>query len=91
LIKPSAIDTRFTQHAKSYLPGEPQHVPPVYSPESVAEAILHAAETPVREMFVGSRGKLVAALGRIAPNLTDRAARRRPRRARRVEEARRAA
>lgn len=71
LIKPGPIDTPFTQHAKSYLEDEPTHAPPVYKPEAVAEAILYAAATPVRELFVGGGAKLVATLGKIAPRLTD--------------------
>jgi short-subunit dehydrogenase len=72
LVKPSAIDTPFPERAKSHLVDEPQHVPPVYAPESVAEAILHAAETPVRDVFVGSRAKLTSLLGTLAPRLTDK-------------------
>ncbi|MDQ3255217.1 MAG: SDR family oxidoreductase, partial [Acidobacteriota bacterium] len=51
LVKPGAIDTPFTTNAKNYLDREPHHVPPVYAPEVVAEAILHCAETPVRDVF----------------------------------------
>ena len=42
LIKPAAIDTPYTEHAKNYLPVEPQNPPPVYAPDVVAEAILIA-------------------------------------------------
>ena len=72
LIKPAAIDTPFPEHAKNYLEDQPQHAPPVYTPDSVAEAILHAATTPVRDLFVGSAGKAIAVLSQIAPRLTDR-------------------
>jgi NAD(P)-dependent dehydrogenase (short-subunit alcohol dehydrogenase family) len=40
LIKPSAIDTPYTRHAKNLMPVEPQNPPPVYAPDLVAEAIL---------------------------------------------------
>ncbi len=72
LIKPGQIDTPFTVNAKNYLSSEPHHVPPVYAPEVVAHAILHAATHPVREVFVGGGAKVMAAAGRIAPGLTDR-------------------
>jgi short-subunit dehydrogenase len=72
LIKPGAIDTPFTLNAKNYLSDEPKHVPPVYSPTPVASAILHCAETPVREVFVGAGGKGIAALGQWWPWLADR-------------------
>ncbi len=72
LIKPGQIDTPFTVNAKNYLDSEPHHVPPVYAPEAVAEAILHAAETPVRDVFVGGGARVIAAMGHAAPGLTDR-------------------
>ncbi|MDQ3584865.1 MAG: SDR family oxidoreductase [Acidobacteriota bacterium] len=71
LVKPGAIDTPFPINAKNYLEREPQHVPPVYAPEVVADAILHCAETPVRDVFAGGGGKGNAALGHYAPRLAD--------------------
>jgi short-subunit dehydrogenase len=71
LVKPAAIDTPYTEHAKNYLEVEPLNPPPVYAPEVVAEVILHCAEHPVREMFAGGGGKAVSALGYYAPRLTD--------------------
>jgi short-subunit dehydrogenase len=72
LIKPSAIDTPYTKHAKNLMPVEPQNPPPVYAPETVAEAILHCAENPERDLYVGGGGKLLAEAGRMAPRLTDK-------------------
>jgi short-subunit dehydrogenase len=72
LIKPAAIDTPYTEHAKNYLADQPQHAAPVYAPESVAEAILYAATTPVRDLFVGGGGKLVSTMARWAPRFTDK-------------------
>lgn len=72
LIKPAAIDTPYTQHAKNLLEDEPTHTPPVYDPELVAEAILHAAETPVRDLMVGGGGKLMSVMGRYAPRMADK-------------------
>ena len=71
LIKPSAIDTPYKDHAKNYLPVEPQNPPPVYAPETVAEAILYSAEHPERDVFVGAGGKVMSASGNYAPRLTD--------------------
>ena len=48
LIKPASIDTPFFDKAKSYLGVEPRPIPPVYAPEVVAEAILEAAQRPIR-------------------------------------------
>lgn len=72
LIKPSAIDTPYKDHAKNYLPVEPQNPPPVYAPETVAEAILYSAEHPERDVFVGAGGKALSVGGKYAPRLTDR-------------------
>lgn len=72
LIKPSAIDTPYKEHAKNYLPVEPQNPPPVYAPETVAEAILHSAEHPERDVFVGTGGKVLSVLGEYAPRVTDK-------------------
>ncbi|MCU0683029.1 MAG: SDR family oxidoreductase [Polyangiaceae bacterium] len=72
LIKPSATDTPFIQHAKNYLDVEPKFPPPVYAPDVVATAILSCAERPVREVTVGGGGRVQTALGSIAPGLTDK-------------------
>ncbi len=72
LIKPSAIDTPYIHHAKNLMPVEPQNPPPVYSPETVAEAILHCAENPERDLYVGGGGKMLAEAVHHAPRLTDK-------------------
>ena len=72
LIKPSAIDTPYREHAKNYMPVEPLNPPPVYAPETVAEAILHCAEHPERDVFIGAGGKALSIAGAYAPRLTDK-------------------
>ena len=71
LIKPSAIDTPYTSHAKNLMAVEPQNPPPVYAPDPVAEAILHCAEHPERDLCVGGGGKVLIEAGQLAPRLTD--------------------
>ncbi len=71
LIKPSAIDTPYKEHAKNYLDVEPINPPPVYAPETVANAILHCCENPVRDAFIGAGGKLLSMMGKYAPATTD--------------------
>lgn len=72
LVKPSAINTPYPEHARSYLDdGVPSLPPPVYAPEVVAEAILRCAERPVRDIIVGGAGRMQVALGSLAPRLTD--------------------
>ena len=73
LIKPGPIDTPYTEHAKNYMADQPQHAPPVYKPESVARAILHAATVPVRDLFIGGSARFVASMDHWAPRLTDKA------------------
>src|ERR1051325_5205012 len=72
LIKPSTIDTPYTKHAKNLMEKEPALPPPAYAPEVVAEAILHCAETPERDVYVGGGGKALSVLEKYAPRLSDR-------------------
>jgi NAD(P)-dependent dehydrogenase (short-subunit alcohol dehydrogenase family) len=72
LIKPSAIDTPYRQHAKNLLPVEPLNPPPVYAPDVVAEVILHCAQNPERDVYVGGGGKALSAFGYYAPRVTDK-------------------
>ena len=44
LIKPTSINTPLPQHARNDTDREPKLPPPVYEPEEVAMAILHAAQ-----------------------------------------------
>lgn len=71
LIKPAGINTPYTQHAKNFMVEEPNLPPPVYDPQLVANAILHAATHKVRDLFVGSAGKAISAAGHYAPRLAD--------------------
>ena len=71
LIKPSAIDTPYFKHAKNYMEVEPKPPAPVYAPEVVANAILRAAEHPVRDITIGGGGRLLTAMGTAMPRLTD--------------------
>ncbi|WP_207457913.1 SDR family oxidoreductase [Azospirillum sp. SYSU D00513] len=71
LIKPAAIDTMYEAHAKNFLDTEPSNPPPVYAPELVAEGILHAVETPVRDLYIGGAAKMFSLAETFAPRLTD--------------------
>ncbi|MBA2501615.1 MAG: SDR family oxidoreductase [Pyrinomonadaceae bacterium] len=72
LVKPGAINTPYPQHAKNYMEQEPSLPPPIYAPETVAETILHCAEKPERDVFVGGGGKFISALGNYAPRVADK-------------------
>jgi short-subunit dehydrogenase len=71
LVKPGAIDTPYIEHAKNYMDVEPAPPPPLYAPETVAQTILYCAENPVRDIFVGAGGRMLALAGEYAPRLTD--------------------
>lgn len=71
LIKPAGINTPFDHHAKNYLDKEPKITPPVYDPDEVAHAILHAAHRPQRVIYVGGSGKLLSALYKEAPKMVE--------------------
>jgi short-subunit dehydrogenase len=72
LIKPTAIDTPFFRHAETHMDGQPTEPSPMYAPKLVAEAILRAAETPMRDILVGDTAPLDSAIGRWAPKAGDK-------------------
>jgi short-subunit dehydrogenase len=72
LIKPTAIDTPFFQHAKTYMHSQPVEPSPMYAPETVAKAILYCAENRVRDLPVGGLAPLQIAMGRLFPRLGDK-------------------
>lgn len=71
LVKPSSTNTPFIEHARNYMEAEPELAPPVYAPEEVARAILRCAESPTRDITVGGGGRVLAAMGNVAPRMTD--------------------
>jgi NAD(P)-dependent dehydrogenase (short-subunit alcohol dehydrogenase family) len=75
-IKPSGINTPLYDKALTRLGVKPRPVPPIYEPETVAEAIVYAAENPVRDMIIGGAGKSLALVKRFSPPMADRILRR---------------
>jgi len=71
LIKPAGINTPFIQNARNYLDREPKLPDPVYAPEEVANAIVHAATHPQRDIYVGGGSKLFSAFNKVAPTAID--------------------
>ena len=72
LILPSSIDTPLFAWARSRLGVMPMPVPPVYHPQVVADAIVHAAEHGGREIVVGGWGKFLTVAQRLSASLVDR-------------------
>jgi short-subunit dehydrogenase len=56
LVRPANVDTPFSEHARSHLAGPPPVRGPVYSPELVADVILHCAEHAKSDVKVGRTG-----------------------------------
>lgn len=72
LVKPSGIGTPFSEHARNHTENEPQVAPPVYAPEVVAKAILHAATHKVRSVTVGGAGRMMVGSAQLLPKVMDR-------------------
>jgi short-subunit dehydrogenase len=71
LIKPSAVDTPYKEHARNLTGAEVRNAAPVYATPLVADAILYAARHRVRELTVGTSSGLTGALNAIAPALAE--------------------
>ncbi|MBO3273292.1 SDR family oxidoreductase [Hymenobacter defluvii] len=71
LIKPAGINTPFMQNARNYLDRQPKLPDPVYAPEEVAYAIVHAAAHPERDVYVGGGSKLFSSFNKVAPTAVD--------------------
>ena len=71
LILPAGINTPFFNHARSKMGVKPQPYPPAYPPSLAAEAIIHAAENPTRDIYVGGASMMITLMERISPAFTD--------------------
>jgi short-subunit dehydrogenase len=74
LIQPTAVNTPYPQHAKNYMDHEPSLPSPQLDPFKVAEAILHAATNPERDITVGAMAKMNTAMSKFIPSLADKMA-----------------
>jgi NAD(P)-dependent dehydrogenase (short-subunit alcohol dehydrogenase family) len=70
-VMPSVINTPFYNKALTKLGVKPTGVPPYYQPDLVADAILHVAENPTRDIIVGDVGRALDLLQKISPKITD--------------------
>lgn len=71
LIKPAGIHTPFGDHSRNYMDSASVVPPPVYAPEVVADAVLRAAEHPIRDVIVGGSGRMMTWMQRYMPNVAD--------------------
>jgi short-subunit dehydrogenase len=73
MVQMPAVNTPQFSWVLSRLPRQPQPVPPIYRPETVARMVLHAADHPRRrEYWVGSSTAATLAANALAPGLLDR-------------------
>jgi hypothetical protein len=68
---PGLNTTQFTW-VRTTLRRQPRPVAPVYQPEVAADAIVHAAEHPRRELWVGASTPILIGGNKLAPWLGDR-------------------
>jgi NAD(P)-dependent dehydrogenase (short-subunit alcohol dehydrogenase family) len=70
-IQPATTNTPFFDNARTKLGVKPVAPPPIYGPNLVADAILHAAEHPARDLVVGGAAKALILGQRLSPRLVD--------------------
>ncbi len=71
-LMPDSTNTPLFDHAMTHLGVKPGPFPPVYEPDMVAEAILRAAQSPVRDEVLTASATMMAALDALAPRYSDR-------------------
>jgi NAD(P)-dependent dehydrogenase (short-subunit alcohol dehydrogenase family) len=71
MVQMPALNTPQFSIVRNKLPRHPQPVPPIYQPEVAAEAIVFAAHSKRREVWVGRSTPIVIAGNRVAPSLGD--------------------
>lgn len=70
-VIPASINTPLFEKARTKIGVLSKPMPPIYDPEVVAEAIVHAAEHPARDLIAGGAGKALLMGQRLSPSLLD--------------------
>lgn len=70
-ILPAAINTPIYEKGRNKMPFKMRPVFPIYHPQVVTDAILYAAENPVRDLIAGGAGLGVVYAERISPRIAD--------------------
>jgi NAD(P)-dependent dehydrogenase (short-subunit alcohol dehydrogenase family) len=70
-IMPGTINTPLFDNARTKMGVKPVAPPPAYPPRVVADAIVHAAAHPVRDLVVGGSAKTLITVEKFAPRLVD--------------------
>ena len=71
VVLPGAINTPQFDRSRQRIGYQPQPVPPIYEPEPFAQAVLHCAEHPVRELPVGWGAQKLLWGQKLSPRLGD--------------------
>ena len=71
MVQLPAVNTPQFDWARNRLPHRPQPVPPIYQPEVVAAAVVHAARTAPREMWIDTSTVKVIAGSMVVPGTLD--------------------
>ncbi len=72
MVQLPAMNTTQFGFVKSYLPNKPQPMGTIYQPEVAAQAIVHLAKNPRREMWVGYPTVQSIIGNKLAPGLLDK-------------------
>jgi short-subunit dehydrogenase len=67
-----ALNTPQFEVVKSRLPRQPKPVPPIYQPETAAEAIMWAIQRAPRDLYLGFSCLTAVTANKVAPGLVDR-------------------
>lgn len=70
-IMPAAINTPIYEKGRNKMPFKMRPVPPLYHPQIVSDAILYAAENPIRELVAGGFGLGVVLAEKVSPKVAD--------------------
>jgi len=71
LVKPAAVDSPYSKHARNLTGYATQNPQPVYATHVVADTILYCASHPIREITVGGVGRLIASFYSILPGVAE--------------------
>jgi short-subunit dehydrogenase len=66
-VMPAAVDTPLFVHGANFSGRKIRAMPPVYTPERVAHAIVGLARRPKHELTIGAQVKIMSGLHRVAP------------------------
>lgn len=70
-VMPATINTPFFNKARTRIGTKPKGLPPIYEPDVVAGAILHAAEHPQRDIYAGDAAWMISMTQKLSPKLLD--------------------